>query len=74
MTSTKAQQEATEQLRGKRLRLLGSHPYAGNSAEVVALDNLGMRVKLIRGDAMHGHESYVTAREQYRAERKGIDW
>jgi hypothetical protein len=59
---------------GRRIRLLGDHPWAGDSAEVISFDNFGMRVKLIRGDAMDGHESYVTKREHYREERKGLDW
>jgi hypothetical protein len=59
---------------GRHIRLLGDHPFAGDSAEVIGFDNIGMRVKLIRGDAMHGHESYVMKRENYRPERKGLDW
>jgi hypothetical protein len=59
---------------GRRIRLLGDHPWAGNSAEVVAFDHIGMRVKLIRGDAMDGHESYVLKPSHFRQERKGIDW
>lgn len=59
---------------GRRVRLLGSHPWAGDSAEVIAFDKLGMKVRLLRGDVMNGHESYVTKREHFREERKGLDW
>ena len=65
---------ATEQIKGRRIRLLGDHPFAGYSAEVVCFDNLGMRVRLCAGDAMDGHESYVFKRDHYRAEREGLDW
>jgi hypothetical protein len=60
---------------GRRVRLLGDHRFAGNSAEVVGFDQrIGLRVKLLRGDAMDGHECYVTRPEQFRAEKKGLDW
>ena len=66
--------KANAELKGRRIRLLGDHPFAGDSAEVVSFDKIGMKVKLLCGDAMHGHECYVTKRGQYRAERKGVDW
>jgi hypothetical protein len=65
---------ATERLKGKRVRLLGSHPWAGSSAEVVSFDRIGMKVKLLRGDAYGGHEAYVTERKHYRPEIAGVDW
>jgi hypothetical protein len=65
---------ATERLKGKRIKLLGKHPFAGESAEVVSFDSFGMRVKLLRMDAMYGHECYVTKAKDFRQERKGLDW
>ncbi len=64
-----------EEIIGRRVRLLGDHPWAGSSAVVVGFDSrIGMRVKLIRGDAMDGHEVYVLNRRQFREEKKGLDW
>jgi hypothetical protein len=52
-----------------------SHPsFAGYSAEVLSLDRIGMKVALKAGDAMDGHECYITKHEHYRVERKGLDW
>jgi hypothetical protein len=60
---------------GRRVRLRGDHPWAGESAEVVGFnDAIGMRVKLLRMDAMYGYECYVTDPKQFREERKGMDW
>lgn len=64
-----------EDVIGRRVRLLGDHPWGGESAEIVGwTDGIGMRVKLLRRDAMFGHECYVTDPKQFREEKKGIDW
>jgi len=60
---------------GRKIRLLGDHPWAGESAEVIGFDpQFGMRVKLLRMDAMYGYECFVTKPQQFREERKGMDW
>lgn len=64
-----------EELRGKRVRLLGKHPFAGDSAEILDYTpGIGMKVKLLRGDAMYGHESFVTNAKEMRFEKEGLDW
>lgn len=53
---------------GRQVKLLGDHPWAGHTAEVVGWDDrLGMRVAIHRGDAMDGHECYVMKKEHFRA-------
>ena len=66
--------QATKRLQGRRVRILGDHPFSGCSAYVVSLDKIGMKVRLIGGDAMDGHESYVMERKHYRPEHEGLDW
>jgi len=64
-----------DQVIGRRIRLLGKHPWAGESAEVLDWHpRMGMRVKLLRMDAMHGHECYVSSPQEFREEQKGVDW
>lgn len=61
---------------GDRVRLIGKHPWAGETGEIVAFEYspadqlLGKpnpaivaRVKLLRGDAMNGHECYAKETE-----------
>lgn len=60
---------------GRHIKIIGDHPWAGESAEVVGFDpRIGMRVKLLRKDAMYGHECYITSPKNFRPERKGVDW
>lgn len=58
---------------GRQVKLVGDHPWAGNHATVVGFDNVGMRVSLIRSDAMHGHEAYVLLRKHFVAIPKHLE-
>lgn len=75
MTDLEQSDPKLAKLLGKKLRLLGKHPWAGESAEVVGFDDrIGLRVKLLRQDAMYGHECFVTNPKEMRWEKKGLDW
>ena len=58
---------------GRQVKLVGDHPWAGNHATVVGFDNIGMKVRLIRSDAMHGHEAYVTSAKHFMAIPKHLE-
>lgn len=64
-----------EDIIGCRVRLIGDHPWAGESAEVTGFTSgIGLKVKLLRMDAMYGAEVYCTSPKQFRVERQGVDW
>ena len=72
-TMTQPKDTQNEAIIGRQVKLVGDHPWAGHRARVVGLDKLGLRVSLMRNDAMDGHEAYVTKRDQFVAIPKSLE-
>lgn len=51
---------------GRQVRIVGDHPWNGHRAKVVGFDpKLGLRVSIMRNDAMDGHECFIMERKQF---------
>jgi hypothetical protein len=58
---------------GRQVRIVGDHPWNGHRARVLGIDKIGMKVAIMRNDAMDGHEAYITKREHFIAIPKSLE-
>lgn len=59
-------QQTIEDIIGRQVRIVGDHPWNGHRAKVVGFDpKFGLRVSIMRNDAMNGHESYIHNRKNF---------
>ena len=58
---------------GRQIKIVGDHPWADHRAKVLGIDKIGMKVAIMRNDAMDGHEAYVTKREHFVAIPKHLE-
>lgn len=57
---------AIEDIVGRQIRIVGDHPWNGHRAKVLGFEpKFGLKVSIMRNDAMDGHECFVMKREHF---------
>ena len=58
---------------GRQIKIIGDHPWAGHRARVLDIDKIGMKVAIMRNDAMDGHEAYIMKRSHFVAIPRNLE-